>query len=113
VTGIPLHVWDEPLFKKIGSLFGVFVDFDKDTIARNRLDMVRIRISTARKGIIDEIVKIRVMGAEFMLWVVEEGGGRWCFRKEGVWSWMMSLRWGQEKLSCLMDRGAFCGCRGG
>jgi len=46
VTGIPLYVWDEPLLKKIGSLFGVFVDFDEETIARKRLDLARIRIST-------------------------------------------------------------------
>jgi hypothetical protein len=38
VFGIPLHVWEETLFKKLGSLFGVFVDFDEDTISRKRLN---------------------------------------------------------------------------
>jgi hypothetical protein len=65
-------------------LFGVFLDFDEDTIGRNRLDVAHIRVSTARKALIDEVVKIRVMGAEFLLWVVEEGGGRRCQRKERV-----------------------------
>jgi hypothetical protein len=42
VQGIPLNVWDEPLFKKIGSLFRKFMDFDDDTIGRKRLDVARI-----------------------------------------------------------------------
>lgn len=76
VYGIPLHVWHEELFKMLGNLFGVFVDFDEDTILRNRLDFARIKISTTRMGIIDEHVRISVVGAVFGLWVVEEGGGR-------------------------------------
>jgi hypothetical protein len=50
VFGIPLHVWDEDLFKKLGSVFGVFVDFDEDTISRKRLDFARIQISVSMKG---------------------------------------------------------------
>jgi hypothetical protein len=42
IHGIPLHVWDKPLFKKLGSLFGVFMDFDDETIERKRLDVARI-----------------------------------------------------------------------
>jgi len=42
VYGIPLHVWDEPLFKSIGSLFGVFDDFDEATIGRENFEMTRI-----------------------------------------------------------------------
>jgi len=75
VHGVPLHVWDEPLFKNLGSLFGVFVDFDEDTICRNRLDFARLQVSTVRKGLIDEMVNLKVMGAVFFLWVVEVGGG--------------------------------------
>ena len=77
VYGIPLHVWDKPLFKKIGDFFGKFVDFDEDTIGRVRLDVARIRVSMVRKSLLDEIIKLRVMGSVFRLWVVEEGGGRW------------------------------------
>ena len=80
VHGIPLHVWDESLFKKLGSLFGVFDDFDEETIGRKSFEVARIQVSTSRKVIIDEEVKIRVMGVEFALWVVEKGGGQWCPR---------------------------------
>jgi hypothetical protein len=76
VHGIPLHVWDEPLFKRIGSLFGSFIDFDEGTIGRQRFDVARIQVCTARKGLIDEVLNLKVMGAVFGLWVVEEGGGR-------------------------------------
>jgi hypothetical protein len=82
VHGIPLHVWDEPIFKKIGDLFGKFIDFDEDTIGRRRLDVARIRVSIVRKGLVDEILKIKVVGTIFSLWVVEEGGGH---RRRGKW----------------------------
>jgi len=75
VYDIPLHVWDEPLFKKIGDLFGKFVDFDEDTIGRNKLDVARIKVETMRNGLVDDLLNLKVMGAVFSLWVVEEGGG--------------------------------------
>jgi hypothetical protein len=65
VPGVPPHVWD-----------GVFIDFDEDTIERKRLDVARVQVSTMRRGFIDEVLSIKVMGALFKLWVVEEGGGR-------------------------------------
>lgn len=46
VHEIPLHMWDEPLFKMTGDLFGKFVDFDGDTIGRNMLDVARIKVET-------------------------------------------------------------------
>jgi len=76
VHGIPLHVWDEVLFKLIGSKFEDFLDFDEETICRRRFDIARIRVSTVRRGIIDEVIKIKVVGAIFNLWVVEDGGVR-------------------------------------
>ena len=39
VFGIPLHAWDEPLFKLLRSKFGAFLDFDEATINRKRLDI--------------------------------------------------------------------------
>jgi hypothetical protein len=44
--------------------------------------VARIRVSMVRKGLVDEILKLKVMGAVFSLWVVEEGGG--C-RRRGWW----------------------------
>jgi len=76
VYRIPMHVWDEPLFKRLGSLFGTFVDFDEATISRKRLDFARILVSTERKRLVDEMVNISVMGAVYSLWVVKELGGR-------------------------------------
>jgi len=74
VYDIPIHVWYEFLFKLLGSKFRDFLDFDEDTICRRRLDVARIRVSTARTEFIDEFIKIKVVGAVFKLWVVEEGG---------------------------------------
>lgn len=79
VFGIPLHVWDEELFKAIGNFFSEFLDFDEDIIGRRRLDFARINVRTSRRGLIDEEIRIRVMGAVHKLWVVEEfcGGEGW------------------------------------
>lgn len=76
VFGIPLHTWDEPLFKVLGSNYGVFLDFDEATIERKNFELARIKVMTDRCGIIDEKLTLKVMGANFCLWVVEEGGSR-------------------------------------
>jgi hypothetical protein len=39
---------------------------------RYRFDVARVLISTHRMGIIDEWLRIRVMGAVFKIWVVED-----------------------------------------
>jgi hypothetical protein len=75
VFGIPLHVWDEELFKAIGTHFGEFLDFDEDTIGRRRLDFATLHVRTPKRGMIDEEICIRVMGVVHKIWVVEEFGG--------------------------------------
>lgn len=65
LMGIPLHVWDERFFKLAGGKFGEFLDFDVDTVERNRLDSARILISTYRMSFIDEWLKISMMGSIF------------------------------------------------
>lgn len=57
--------------KKVGNLFGSFLNFDEETASRKRLDVANILISTKKMGRIDEWVSIKVMGAVFKVWVVE------------------------------------------
>lgn len=66
LRGIPLH------FKTMGNLFGSFVDFDEDTVGRKKFDVARVLISTQRMDLIDEYVTIKVMGAAYRIWVVED-----------------------------------------
>jgi hypothetical protein len=66
---------------------GFFLDFDETTIERKSLDFARIQISTSRKGLIDETVRLRVMGAVFELWVVEEREHRWRPKEEVRLGW--------------------------
>jgi len=68
---IPLHVWYEDFFKKVANLFGLFLDFDEDTVSRKRFDVANILISTKRLGRIDDSVDVKVIGAVFRIWVVE------------------------------------------
>ena len=76
VLGIHIHVWDEAFFKKLGALFGNFLDFDDDTISRKRFDVARIHVLTDIMGLIDEMVKLVVVGAQFKVWVVAGVGRR-------------------------------------
>ena len=81
LRGIPLHIWHENFFKRVGNLFGSFLDFDEKTASRKRLDVANILISTKKIWRIDEWVSLKVMGAVFKVWVVkgvtvfEEGEG--------------------------------------
>lgn len=70
--GIPLHIWDEPFFKILGSKFRTFHDFDEDTVMANRLDYVRILVSSTKMNFIDEQMRLQVMGVEYSLRVVED-----------------------------------------
>lgn len=74
IFGLPLHVWEEDTFKQIGAQFGVFLDFDDATINRKRLDVARVKILTDRLGWLNEVVDITVVGVNFRVSVVEEGG---------------------------------------
>jgi hypothetical protein len=71
-VGLPLHVWEEESFKQLGGIYGSFLDFDEDTIGFKRLDFARILVNTSRMGLIDEHLKLEVMGASYDVWVVEE-----------------------------------------
>lgn len=74
VVGIPVHVWEEEVFKKIGAIYGEFLDFAEETIAKTRVDLAFIKVVTERTGLIDEHMTVKVVGAVFGLWVVEVGG---------------------------------------
>jgi hypothetical protein len=71
--GVPLQVWDESFFNKLGGRLDDFIDYDVDTAEGNRFGVARILISTYRWGFIDEWVKVEVMGAVFNITVVEDG----------------------------------------
>ena len=72
-SDVSTHVWEEESFKVLGSCFGKFVDFDEDTVSMKRIDVARILVSTTRMDWINESLTIHVIGATFVLWVVEEG----------------------------------------
>jgi len=74
IFGLPIHVWDEESFMKVGSLFGVFLDYDEATNTRQRLDFARVKVCTDRLGWISEQIHIKVMGADYCLFVVEDAG---------------------------------------
>ncbi|MCH91957.1 RNA recognition motif, partial [Trifolium medium] len=72
VFGIPLHVWGENLFKKIGGHYGEFLDFDQPTASRSKLDVARIKLSTDFRGSIDDLLNIKALGVIYSLRIVEE-----------------------------------------
>jgi hypothetical protein len=72
IFGIPLHAWEENSFKRIAGRFGVFLDFDEATIAKQRLDVARVKLRTVRRGMIDTVLQLKVVNDVFDVWVVEE-----------------------------------------
>lgn len=72
VLGLPLHVRDEKCFKHLASLFGEFVDFDEESITFMRVDLARICVNTSTFSLINEKLRLEVMGTFFDVWVVEE-----------------------------------------
>jgi len=85
--GLPMHVWDEQSFKKLGALFGEFLDFDDDTINLSRLDMARLLVGNTSMSFINEQLKVEVMGAGFNVWVVEEVVPVMGLNKEVIFGW--------------------------
>jgi hypothetical protein len=75
IYGLPLHAWEEGSFKAVAGRFGVFLDFDEDTIAKNRFDVARVKLRTVRRHMIDTVVQLSVWGSFFDVWVVEERCG--------------------------------------
>ncbi|MCI48795.1 hypothetical protein A2U01_0070038, partial [Trifolium medium] len=72
IYGIPLHAWEECSFKSVAGRFGVFLDFDDATMAKKRLDVARLKLRTVRRGMIDTILHLKVLGISYDVWVVEE-----------------------------------------
>jgi hypothetical protein len=72
IYGIPLHVWEEGSFKMVAGRFGVFLDFDEATVAKQRLDVARVKLRTMRRGMIDTVLQLLVQGERYDVWVVEE-----------------------------------------
>jgi hypothetical protein len=70
--GIPIHAWEEGSFKMVAGRFGVFLDFDEATVAKHRLDVARVKLRTVRRGMIDNVVQLKVQGVAYDVWVVEE-----------------------------------------
>jgi hypothetical protein len=72
IYGISVHIWGDDLFKLVGKRFGVFLDYDEETVRMKRLDVARIKILTTVWASIDVVLKVEVEGLFFDLWVVEE-----------------------------------------
>jgi hypothetical protein len=96
IYGLPLHAWEEGSFKMVAGRFGVFLDFDEVTVAKRRLDVARVKLRTVRRGMIDTVLQLMVLGVVYDVWVVEErcgcGDERNCDAEEAT----QSLEGGQS-----------------
>jgi hypothetical protein len=59
----------------VAGRFGVFLDFDEPTASKQRLDVARIKLRIVRRGLIDTVLQLKVLGELFDMWVVEERCG--------------------------------------
>jgi hypothetical protein len=93
--GVPLHAWDESLFRTIAESLGTFIELDEDTLNLSNFEVARVKISTSRMAFIDTMVNIMVLEKQYQISVAEEsgrgrleevGGGR----RVGEWASMVS-----------------------
>ncbi|GAU48923.1 hypothetical protein TSUD_301780 [Trifolium subterraneum] len=80
IYGLPLHAWEESSFKMVAGRFGVFLDFDEATVAKDRFDVARVKLRTVRRGMIDTVLQLLVLGVAYDVWVVEERCS--CYERE-------------------------------
>ncbi|GKV09634.1 hypothetical protein SLEP1_g21105 [Rubroshorea leprosula] len=72
--GVPLNVWNDEFFKRIGNLCGRFISVDYNTTHRKRLDMRRALISTDEQDNKVKLLKIKVEGEILQIRICEEMG---------------------------------------
>ncbi|MCH92530.1 endonuclease/exonuclease/phosphatase family protein, partial [Trifolium medium] len=72
--GVPLHAWGDALFRSVAFKYGVFIEVDSSTKNMLRGDMARIKIVTKKLTLIDSSMTISVLGKNFVIRVMEEGG---------------------------------------
>ncbi|GLT29949.1 hypothetical protein SLA2020_047780 [Shorea laevis] len=70
--GVPLNIWNEELFKRIGIRYGSVIEVDRLTVLRKRLDVGRVCISTAAMENIIKTLKIKVGNVFYQVRICEE-----------------------------------------
>lgn len=58
VSGVPLNLWNETFFQKLGNLLGEYIQMDKDTEDKSRLDRGRILVMFRGKDQCPSKVKV-------------------------------------------------------
>lgn len=77
VYGVPLHVWSDQFFKKIGNIFGKIVQIKEETSLRKNLEKGRILIDTPIFDLIRKKLNFRIWDMVFEIYVVEDCDGDW------------------------------------
>ncbi|KAK9046484.1 hypothetical protein V6N11_052371 [Hibiscus sabdariffa] len=71
ISGLPIHLWSEGLFRNIDGLWGKYLRVDAATEEPTSFERARILIETSVRGRIDEVVEVASLGIMFLI-VVQE-----------------------------------------
>ncbi|KAK7274642.1 hypothetical protein RIF29_15738 [Crotalaria pallida] len=72
---VPLHAWKEDLFRLLVETSGVFVKTDAASLKKERMDRVRVLISTSFLSKIDSSVKVRIDDLVMEIRILEDRWG--------------------------------------
>ncbi|GAB4839011.1 hypothetical protein Ancab_039875 [Ancistrocladus abbreviatus] len=79
--GVPLQVWTEEFFAKVAQRWGRLISVDPATKDKVCLEVARFDIHTTFRGIIHDLVEVRVDGLNVKLLLQEESSAQATYRK--------------------------------
>ncbi|GLU22473.1 hypothetical protein SLE2022_385460 [Rubroshorea leprosula] len=74
ITGLPLQVWNQKTFERIGNKLGSFIKVDPHTADRICLDAARVLITTTEVNQLEQDIYLNNRGHSYLLKITEE---RW------------------------------------
>lgn len=93
LEGIPLHVWHERVFARIGECLGVVMEVDEEGKNKNRIDYVRIFILKDPHPSLPQTVALEVAGIRFSISVIEEDDRRRSGKMQSLEMLCRKLAW--------------------
>ena len=59
LPGLPLHLWNEQIFKDIGNLMGPYLDHDRSFIDSKKMAFARILVHLDTREVLEEAINIQ------------------------------------------------------
>lgn len=71
-TGVPLNAWDTQTFKKIGEIWGIFMELDESSLKLLSIDKGLILIATSKPHKIVDKIQLEINYHKYVVDIIEE-----------------------------------------